>query len=196
VFILFSLALCLAGGAPAASAATITFSGSAGGPFVGPLVEGDLTITLHSGGIFVDLAQGNPAPEAEGSIADGGGTLSVERNDVINGLFLFDEASVAQFGFGATSIVFEDYLGGVLQASDAFLSSNTDLLYTTHSSLNLAGVPIDELRVVLDAGSGPFRWEGVDNITLVLIPESSTGMLLGLGLVLLAVLRRPSTHSR
>lgn len=194
--IIASLALCLAGATSGASAATITFSGASGGAFVGPLVEGDLTATLYSGGLFLDVALGDPAPEIEGSIADGGGTLSITRNDLIGGLFVFDEASVAQFNFGVTGVVVEGYLGGALQASDTLLTSSTDLVQTTQASSNLAGVQIDELRVILDASNAPNQWEGVDNITVTMVPESSTGVLLIAGLVVLAYLRRPSARSR
>ncbi len=177
--------------ASGASAATITFSGSPGGLLIAPFAEGDFTISLHSGGIFGDLLQGGPPPDLEGSTAAGGGTFSLKRNDVLGGLFTFDQASVGQFNLGTTHVVFEGYLGGVLQNADLFATSSTNLVHITHVSSLLAGLPIDELRVVLDAGAAPFQWESVDNITVSpTVPEPATGLLMGFGLLALPLLRR------
>ncbi len=158
--------LLICGMSTGALAATLTFDGSPGGYIVAPLVEGDYAIGVHSGGIFSDLLQGGPEPDMEGSIIDGGGTLRVTRNDVVGGLFTFDQVSVAQFGMGTTDVVFEGYLGGVLQSSDTFPTFPANLVHFTYASSSLAGVWIDELRVQLDAGAQPFRWESVDNIAL------------------------------
>ena len=174
----------------AASADTITFSNESAGAFVGPSAEGDFSYTLFGGGLFVDALNGNPGEEMEGSIPADGGTLQIVRNDVVNGLFTFDQASVVQWSFGAVPVVFEGYLGGALQASDSLLTSATSLTHTTLASTNLSGVMIDELRVILDASSSSPAWEGVDSIVVTPVPEPSTLALVGAGLIALQLRER------
>jgi len=181
--------------APGALATTITFDSSPDGLLLAPLVEGEFAISLHSGGIYNEPTLGSPPPEAEGSIAHGGGVISVTRNDLPGGLFTFDAASVAQFNMGVTDIEFEGYLGGVLQQTDTLTTGPNDFVHDLLPSVLLAGVQIDELRVVLDAGTSPFRWESVDNInvTPVLmqsVPEPSTVFLVAGGLLALRLPRR------
>lgn len=174
----------------AASADTITFGNESAGAFFGPSAEGNFSYSLFGGGLFVDALSGNPGEQMEGSIPADGGTLQIVRNDVVNGLFTFDQASVVQWSFGAVSVVFEGYLGGALQASDSLLTSATSLTHTTLASANLSGVMIDELRVILDASSSSSAWEGVDNIVVTPVPEPSTLALVGAGLIALQLRER------
>lgn len=99
--------------------------------------------------------------------------------------FTFDQVDLQQFNSGAVPIVFEGYLGGALQGTDSLATSAVSLVHTTVASSNLNGVSIDELRVTLDASSGPFRWEGIDNVVLTSVPEPSSLVLVGLGLIAL-----------
>lgn len=167
----------------AASADTITFGTTAPGLFAGPAVEGDFRIELFNGSLFVDSVNGNPGHEMEGGVATGGGTLRIVRDDLVGGLFTFDEADVQQFGYGAVPVVIEGYLGGALQATDSLVTSATSLVHLTLASTNLSGVAIDELRIVLDASSAPFAWEGVDNVDLTSVPEPTSAALLAVGLI-------------
>jgi len=174
-----------------ASASTITFSSATPDAlFLGPTVEGDFSYELFSGGLYVDGSNGNPGAEIEGGTAAAGGTLKIVRDDVVDGLFTFDQADVQQFNFGAVSIVLQGYLGGVLQGTDSLLTSSVSLVHTTSLSSNLNGVSIDELRVFLDASSGPFAWEGIDNIVVTSVPEPTTIVLVAAGLVALNLRER------
>jgi hypothetical protein len=176
--------------ASAAAADTITFSTASPGVFAGSAIEGDFRYELFSGGLFIDAANGNPGNEVEGGIAGGGGVLRIVRDDVVGGLFTFDGAHVVQFSFGAVPIVIEGYLGGALQASDSLVTSAANLAHLSLASVNLNGVTIDELRVVLNATSAPFAWEGVDNVGVTVIPEPGTALLLLTGLIALRAGRR------
>jgi len=173
-----------------ATADTITFSTGIPGVFTGPAFEGDFSYSLLSGGLFIDSSNGNPGEEIEGLIADGGGTLQVLRDDILSGLFTFDQVDLQQVNSGAVLIVFEGYLGGALQGTDSLVTSAVSLVHITVASSNLNGVSIDELRVILDASSGPFRWEGIDNVVLTSVPEPSNLVLIGLGVIPLHSLRR------
>jgi len=177
-----------------ASADTITFSTTPGGLFTGPFVEGDFSFALFSGGLFLDPASGDPDGVMQGGIVANGGTLQIVRDDVVGGLFTFDQASVHQFNFGVVPVVFEGYLGGVLQASDSIVTVGANLVFSTSASTNLSGVAIDELRVILDASSASTSYEGTDNIVLSKLPEPSTMLLVAAGLIGLSTrarLRKP-----
>jgi hypothetical protein len=177
-----------------ASADIITFStGAPYALFFGPTVEGNFSYELFSGGLFIDGDNGNPGAEIEGGTAAAGGTLKLVRDDVVDGLFTFDQADVQQFNFGAVPVGVEGYLGGVLQGTDSLITSSVSLVHTTLASSNLNGLSIDELRVILDASNAPASWEGVDNIVVSRVPEPNSIVLLGAGLGLIALyLRRRS----
>ncbi len=180
----FAIAFLLAALLPsAASADTITFSTAIGGLFSGPVVEGDFSFTLFSGGLFLDPVNGDPDGVMQGGIAADGGTLQLIRVDVVGGLFTFDQASVHQFNFGAVPVAFEGYLGGALQATDSLVTSASNLAFTTIGSTNLTGVAIDELRVILDASNATTSYEGVDNIVVSKVPEPSSMLLIAAGLI-------------
>src|ERR1051326_7268925 len=82
------------------SAATLTFPG----PFAdlelsGTTSEGVFSYNVFSGGIVrwagPSGPSGNPLPHLEGETAKNGGVLTVFRNDVVGGLFVFDAADIA-----------------------------------------------------------------------------------------------------
>jgi len=180
-----------------AAADTITFSAAAPDAlFLGPTVEGDFSYELFSGGLYIDGSNGNPGAEIEGGTAAAGGTLKIVRDDVVDGLFTFDQADVQQFNFGAVSVVLEGYMGGALQGTDSLVSSSVSLVHTTLAGSNLNGVPIDELRVILNATNAPFAWEGIDNIVVSSVPEPSSIVLLGGGLGLVGLHSRRRNRSR
>jgi hypothetical protein len=175
----------------AASADIITFSTGTPGVYSGPTVEGDYSYGVFSGGLFLDGTNGDPGAEMQGLIASNGGALQLVRDDIVGGLFTFDQASVEQWNFGAVPVVIEGYLGGALQGTDSLMTSSTSLVHTTLASVNLNGVVIDELRVFLDASSaGPGGWEGIDNIVLTSVPEPTSIVLVAAGLIVLNLRER------
>jgi hypothetical protein len=164
--------------APAAQAATITFGPGAYGSPVGPTAEGNFTYDTFSGGLFRDGQGNGDAYAMEGCSACGGGVLRIVRNDVLGGAFTFDGADV-MYQFGAVyPISFSGYLNGALVGTDVFQTLGNST-YSTHGSLVLAGLAIDELRVQLDAASS-FATV-IDNVvvTPTAVPEPSTLLLLG-----------------
>lgn len=174
-----------------AQADVITFGPGEIGDPVEPTVEGAFIYSTLSGGLFRDTEGNGDGFNMEG-LSGAGGVLKVVRNDVPGGAFTFNGADVA-FQFEVSfDIVFEGYLLGVLQASDAF-APNLTSTYTTFASSNLAGVAIDELRVNLVAP--PSTASVVDNIIVTpsridAVPEPASLALFAGMVGLLAARRR------
>ena len=166
-----------------ASATVITFTGSVEefGPG-NPTVESGYRYDALSG-TLIRSVRGNPNPSIEGRFNTTGGILQIVRDDLAGGLFTFDGADIAKDNFGiGRFIVIAGYRNGVLQASESFQSSASDLVFTTISSIALSGVLIDELQIGLEALDS--QSEIVDNVVLTAssVPEPSTIAMLGLGL--------------
>ena len=171
--------------------ANIDFDGPGGTPVDPTLEDGFLYSTL-SGDLFRENGDGNPGADMEGSADAGhsGGVLNVARD--AGGLFTFDQVDITQFGFGVTNINFEGFLGGSSQGVDTVATSAVNKDWRTVHSANLAGVPIDELRIQLDALVSQAT-EDIDNLVVTPIPEplNFTMAALGaLGLLCLASRRR------
>ncbi len=172
-----------------ASASVITFGPGPYGSPVASTVEGNYVYSTFSGGLFRDSQGNGDAYNMEGCSSCGGGVLTVKRNDVVGGLFTFDQSDILYQFDGILAVDFEGFVGGVSQGVDSF---NTALgsVYTTHAASALAGVNIDELRVTLRA-AGSFA-TGIDNLTLSesRVPAPATLTLVGLSLVGLGLTRR------
>ena len=174
-----------------ARAGVITFAGANGTILPGnPQTEGDYTYEALSGGLFRSDSRGNPAPGLEGRSDLDGGLASFKRTD--DGLFTFDQVDIAQSGFGeARAVVFEGFLGGVSQGSDSLQTAIGTNFFLTRSSVNLAGLAIDELQVELDGQLTPNAWEAMDNLVLsASVPEPSSLVLNIICLGILGFLRR------
>lgn len=196
---LLALALFAVAAPQAASAVVIEFDGivtDSDGLFTGPVTEDGFDYDLLTGtpGLFGTFFFGNPGPSMEGSTKKGGGTLRIRRSD--GGLFTFDAADISNWSAYGTAlpqdIAFVGLLAGVELDTD-FLSTLGDT-WVTRVSFDLAGVLIDELRVVLDAALETLpaqEWaETVDNIVLTVVDAPTPIVLLGLGMVLMGYQRR------
>ena len=174
----------------AASATVLTFAGPIGEILPGsPTVEDIYRYDAMPGGALFRQSSGNPLPSIQGRTVTGGDVFRVVRDDIAGGRFVFDSVDIAKNNGGATEIVFEGYLGNVLQAVDTFLTTALNFDFLNVSSLNLSGVVIDELRVILDAGLFPTPIETIDNLELN-VAEPTTLALLGLSLAGLGWRRR------
>ena len=178
-----------------AAAATITFTGPIGTP-VGLSAEGLFSYNTLSGGLYRDTQGNGDRFDMEGCSSCGGGVLRLFRNDATGGLFTFAGSDVA-FQFGEVhNISFEGYLLGALVGTDVFATLD-DGGYITRNSLVLSGVPIDELRVVLDATS--FTASIIDNVQVDPssgVPEPTSLLLFVTGGLGLIVVRRRNRQRR
>ncbi|HEY8154725.1 MAG TPA: hypothetical protein VII72_11410 [Myxococcota bacterium] len=174
-----------------ARGSSLGFDGPFGSP-IDPTVEGGFRYFTLSGNLFREVLDGSPGADVEGSALPGhsGGVLSVVLD--AGGLFTFEQVDITQFGYGVTSIDFEGFLGGSSEGVDSFATSVGDKQWTTVVSVNLMGIPIDELRITLDAVSS-FSTEDIDNLVVNPIPEPSAFVLTLLGL--LALTRFPPRAS-
>jgi hypothetical protein len=197
--VLASLAL-VSLAAASASSQTIEFTGIGdllngvpNGVFTGPVVEDGFVYDLLPGSPFTDRLWGedsiggNPVPHMEGH--DDNGTLRIVKSG--GGNFTFDGADIAQWELPLTTVTFEGFLGGISQGTDSYVTSAANDVWSSHTSVVLSGVHIDELRVVLNGGSsGLDPFEQVDNIVLgeaiAEIPALSQGHVLLIAAILAA----------
>lgn len=174
--VLLSLALLLwpVAAAPA-SAVVIGFDAeSVTGAWNGPGAEGGFAYSRLAGGLWlqaIDSAStgGNPVPHMEGLLGAGGGTLRIVRTG--GGGFLFDGADVAQVFLksgAARSVTFQGLLDGRTVGTDLFATAAVSNAWVSHASVALAGLVIDELRIILDTAQASVT-EAVDNIALTVV---------------------------
>lgn len=183
-----------------AFANVITFETAPLGPgFSGPITEDGFTYTNAFGGLYVN-AHGNPGQDLEGTIAEGGGVLAIQRQG--GGTFTFDSVDYAAFdqsGTGTQDLI----VGGLLEdfiVFDEFTLSNTSVLspaygnWTTEYAGNLAGLQLDTLIIILGAGTDPDQFtSAIDNVVLTPgpdLPEPATLALMGAGLLGFGARRR------
>lgn len=171
--------------------ATLTFDGPAE-VLAGTVSEGIFSYTVIEGGLYRSDVPGSSTPYLEGGFSPNSlGVLQILRNDVPNGLFLFQSADVAAFNFDGESVLVEGYLAGSQIASDSLTTLPGDNNWVTGNAVNLAGVFVDELRISLLTGATTSNFQELDNVVLSVnaVPEPESIVLFLGGLTVIGYLR-------
>ncbi len=188
------------------SAQTINFGALLGsnGALFSTYTESGFTVERIEGSICVARYGGNPAPGLSGGVNCGQSTSSTLRvTRTAGGLFRFMSTDLSTANGptlyespATSSYTFAGYLATIASYS---VSSNFSLAGGTVANFAspAPATDIDELRISLNTGGSDTRTYDIDNIALstsTVVPEPSTIVLMGAGLMgLLAVARRRTT---
>jgi hypothetical protein len=157
----------LAGGADAATVIDYTGSNNSG---LTTYDENGYNVTQTNSGTFdLDTTFGIVTATSPAS--------EISLTNILGDSFTLNSLSMGSFNLVPVS--YQGYLNGVLQATDSFTNTIGGGASQNFSTVNLAGITVDEIRFTINQSTGANQVIQTFNVST--IPEPSSALLLGLG---------------